>query len=99
MAGIRLLGLGQLRRQGWEVAKLPSPLQIGEAKISVDSSDTRRAALALLRSGEANPAEVARLAGVSRQAASMWAKLAGIDWMKLRRARIAKLWAAQLRRH
>lgn len=66
---------------------------------AMDLSEQRRAALALLRSGEANPSEIARLAGVSRQAASMWAKVAGINWLKLRRIRIAKLWAAQLRRH
>jgi len=66
--------------------------------LTSDLASRANAGLALLRSGQANPSEVARLAGVSRQAASMWAKIAGIDWHAKREARILALWQREIRR-
>jgi hypothetical protein len=63
-----------------------------------DLASRANAGLALLRSGQANPSEVARLAGVSRQAASQWARIAEIDWRTIRDRRLAVLWQRQLRR-
>lgn len=63
-----------------------------------DHTTERRAALALLKAGAANLSEVSRLAGVSRQAVQKWAKVAGIDWRKIRTARLAVLWARKLKR-
>ncbi len=52
----------------------------------------RRAELALLRRGEATVSEAAELAGVSRQLVHAWCRVAGIDAIEKRRARLAKLW-------
>lgn len=49
-----------------------------------------RAAVKLLRGGYAAPAEVAHLAGISRQLLQHWAR--GIDWRKARNARLSRLW-------
>lgn len=48
--------------------------------------------LALLRRGEATVSEAAELAGVSRQLVHAWCRVAGIDAIEKRRARLAKLW-------
>ncbi len=58
-----------------------------------EHNNTRRAALAMLKSGAANLSEVARLAGTDRQLVRYWANAAGIDWRKIRDDKIAKLWA------
>lgn len=50
----------------------------------------RKAAQKLLAQGLASPAEVARLAGVSRQLVNHWAK--AIEWRKAREARLAREW-------
>jgi predicted HTH domain antitoxin len=52
----------------------------------------RRAAIALLAAGEITAAEASRLAGVSRQLMAHWIKRAGIDWRRIRAARLAKEW-------
>lgn len=52
--------------------------------------DMRRAALALIALGEASPAEVADALGVSRQVVHRWVTVAGIDWARVRRARLLK---------
>lgn len=54
---------------------------------------TRRAALKLLRRGHATMAEIAELAGVSRQGVRDWAHRAGIDPVQTRAERLATLWA------
>jgi hypothetical protein len=66
------------------------------AKTSTQKDGSARAAaLKLLASGEASPAEVATLAGVSRQLVNHWAQ--GVDWRKARNARLAKGWRQALR--
>lgn len=59
----------------------------------------RRAALALLRRGQATPTELGELAGVSRQTVESWAAHAGVDWRAIRsrieakrRERQARAW-------
>jgi hypothetical protein len=54
----------------------------------------RAAAVALLTRGEATPAQVAELAGVSRQVVDYWAR--GIDWRKALNARLARSWRKAL---
>jgi transposase len=53
---------------------------------------TRRAVLKLLRRGDATQAEVAGLAGVTRQTVQYWVARAGIDPLALRRRRLLMLW-------
>lgn len=55
---------------------------------------TKRAAMALLRRGEATPAEAAELAGVSRMTAWRWAR--EVDWEAARLAHLSRLWARQI---
>jgi hypothetical protein len=40
----------------------------------------------MLRRGLGTPGEIAELAGVSRQLVESWAKVAGVDWRRMRRA-------------
>lgn len=67
-------------------------------KLTSDLASRTNAGLSLLRAGEANPSEIARLAGVSRQAVSAWARIAGIDWRAVRNAKLAAVWARKIRR-
>lgn len=57
---------------------------------------TKAAGIALLTKGLATQAEVARLAGVSRQAVRKWA--IGIPIAKVRDSVLAELWRAELSR-
>lgn len=59
---------------------------------------TIKAALSLLRSGRATAAEVAELAGTSRQLDRHWALRAGIDAPAARAEYLARLWRARLNR-
>lgn len=61
------------------------------------TKEVRRAALAMMRTGMATIAEVARLAGVSRQLAHYWADAAEIDPAKSRAAWLARQWEARVR--
>lgn len=58
--------------------------------------EARRAALVLLAKGEATMAEVAQLAGISRQVVRYWAEVAGIDWSRARTDRLARAWRKAL---
>lgn len=60
--------------------------------------ETRAAALALLRSGAARPAELAALAGVPVENIASWVNNADIDWRKARNGRLATLWRKELQR-
>lgn len=57
---------------------------------------TIKAALALLRSGRATVADVAWLAGTSRQLVTYWARRARIDPIAARQAYLARLWRARV---
>lgn len=59
--------------------------------------DARRVAVALLAQGEATLAEVAQLAGVSRQTARYWADVAEVDWRRMRRSRLRMKWRWEVR--
>lgn len=61
-------------------------------------------ALSLLSRGEASPAELAALAGVSRQVIEGWARRAGMDLARLRRdaegkrhRRLTEAWRKEMR--
>lgn len=58
--------------------------------------DARAAAVDLLRSGEVNESEAARLAGVSRQVVHYWAKAEKIDVAAAQERRLSRLWRAKL---
>lgn len=61
------------------------------------TSETKvRAAVAMMRLGLATQAEVAELAGESRQLVRHWAMRAGIDATEARRARLAREWASRV---
>lgn len=57
-----------------------------------NANTTREAALKLLRAGLASQSEVATLAGVSRQAVSLWCASAKLDWRKARADALARAW-------
>jgi hypothetical protein len=59
---------------------------------------TRKAALELLVGGYATQAEVAELAGASRQLVRYWANTAGIDVPERRRERLLMAWDKAMRR-
>lgn len=59
--------------------------------------EARRVALSLLAQGIIRPHEAAELAGVSRQVVEYWCRRAGVDWQRIRRARLAKAWARGMR--
>jgi predicted aminopeptidase len=61
-------------------------------------TNNRLAALKILARGHATMAEIAALAGVSRQGVRKWAQQAGIDPVETRRRRLQALWAAATRR-
>lgn len=52
----------------------------------------RAAAIAMLKAGHADPADVATLAGVSRQLVRYWIIQEGIDWRSARDARLLREW-------
>jgi transposase-like protein len=58
--------------------------------------EARRALLALLAKGEASLGEVAALAGVSLQTAWYWCDKAGVDWKRMRDAKLGKAWRREL---
>lgn len=53
---------------------------------------TRARVLALLRSGEATPADAARLGGVSRQVVHQWCEAERIDWRAAYEWRLQIAW-------
>jgi hypothetical protein len=53
---------------------------------------TIKRALRLMRAGRATMAEVAHLAGTSRQLVAHWAQRAGVDPIAARRAYLERLW-------
>lgn len=57
-----------------------------------DDPIAKRVALSMLAQGAGTPSEIAELAGVSRQVVENWATRAGIDWRKIKRAKLAKAW-------
>jgi hypothetical protein len=63
-----------------------------------DNITARLAALKLLRSGYATMAEIAELAGVSRQAVRKWAQAAEIDPVETRQHRLRALWTSATKR-
>lgn len=58
----------------------------------LDDPMTRRRALSMLRQGIATQAEIAELAGVTRQAVAYWCQSAGIDAVKARVDRLNREW-------
>ncbi len=60
--------------------------------------NVRRAVLRLLSQGKASLAEVAEIAGLSRQIVRYWAKAAGIDWKAARKAHLAFMWRKEVNR-
>ena len=58
----------------------------------------REAALALLARGMIRPAEAADLAGVSLQVVRYWCRRAGLNWRRIRQAKLADAWREELRR-
>lgn len=87
--------------RNWRSGAVP-PLHTGACEgthgVKMTSDDStkddaaRRAAVAMMRRGDATPAEAAQMAGVSRQLASYWAKVADIDWEKARSAKLREIW-------
>jgi len=61
-----------------------------------EHTPARQTALQLFRDGRITIAEAARLAGVSRQAARMWAIEAGIDPTRARARYLRRLWHAEM---
>lgn len=57
--------------------------------------EVRRITCSLLASGMLRPSEAAEHAGVSLQVVNYWARSAGIDWQRMRRARVAKAYRRQ----
>ena len=57
-----------------------------------DNTTARATALKLLAGGHATMAEIAELAGVTRQAVRKWAQQAQIDPVKTRQRRLQALW-------
>ena len=66
-------------------------------KLNYVDPDAKRAVIALLMRGLIVPAEVPRLAGVSRQLAHHWVKQSGVRHVAARDATIAKLFRKELR--
>jgi hypothetical protein len=64
---------------------------MNDARSNTDAA-TIKAALSMLRTGAATVAEVAELAGRSRQIVAHWAKRAGIDPIAARGERLARQW-------
>lgn len=60
--------------------------------VSPKNFHKRSAAAYLLAHGDATVAEIAKLAGVSRQAVQHWTKQELINVTKARRARLRELW-------
>lgn len=54
--------------------------------------------MGLLRSGQASLAEVAKLAGVSKQLAFRWTQLDEVDWQPRRSALLDKTWKKRIER-
>jgi hypothetical protein len=52
----------------------------------------RRRALEVLRSGRVTLPEMAAILGVSTHRVWNWCREAGVDWRKVRRATVAKIW-------
>lgn len=52
----------------------------------------RRLAVSMMKEGRASPAQVAKLAGVSRQLAEHWARLQVPDWEKRLFMRLFRYW-------
>jgi transcriptional regulator len=63
------------------------------AQTTTDDATIKKA-LRLLRAGQATQAEVADLAGTSRQLVRYWCERAEINAKDARAARLARLWAA-----
>jgi hypothetical protein len=59
--------------------------------------EARRCALAMLASGMMTLPEAAAHAGVSRHLVRHWAKVAGIDWKRVRSTRCAVWWQKEMR--
>jgi predicted HTH domain antitoxin len=68
---------------------------MNDARSNTDEA-TIKAAVALMRTGAATIAEVAELAGRSRQIVAHWARRAGIDATAARAARLQRLWRARV---
>jgi hypothetical protein len=60
--------------------------------------EARRVALALLAQGVLRPHEAAEMAGVSIQVVNYWLRRAGVDWERIRRRRLGKLWRKEMKR-
>lgn len=58
---------------------------------NITNSD-RKAAIKLLATGLASPAEVANISGASKQLVRYWCNTAGINWRKARKAYLTKAW-------
>jgi hypothetical protein len=59
--------------------------------------DEKRVAVALLAQGLITPGEAVKLAGASRQLVHHWIKSYGIDWQRVRHARLVLLWRKERR--
>jgi transposase len=66
--------------------------------VEAKDTDARRAVVALIGRGLLSPNEAMKLAGVSRQLIYYWVKAADINWRRVRSAKLAKLWAAEINR-
>lgn len=58
--------------------------------------DARAAAVEMLKAGEADVSDVARLAGVDRRVVDYWARVAKVDVAKRRNAKQATQWRGHL---
>lgn len=70
------------------------PVDVGALYAQAVNARDRDAAVSIIKNGIATPADVARLAGTSRQLVLHWITRAGVDWRKARDARLAKEWKA-----
>jgi len=58
--------------------------------------EVRRVAMTLLACGEITPAELTELAGVSRQLMHHWIRRSGVDWLRIRKARLMRRWRKEM---
>lgn len=58
----------------------------------------QQVALKLLSLGMGTPGEIAVLSGVSRQLVEGWAKHAKLNWRRIRRERLGRVWSKELQR-
>ena len=63
-----------------------------------DDVVAKQVTMSLLAMGVGTPGEIAEFAGVTRQVVENWARRAGIDWRRIKRAKLARAWRKEMAR-